>query len=93
MRSCPAVVSLKIGRTSTVQSGQIAGAGEDRFADKMPAIKVPCWHATLFGLSADRAIISANRMETLRHEIRMLSNDRPVYEPNLYFRAAASALH
>jgi hypothetical protein len=45
------------------------------------------------GLCADRAIISGNHMETLCHEIRMLSNDWPVYKPNLYFWTAAGAFH
>src|SRR5215831_15569907 len=35
-------VSLKMGRTNSVQSGQIAGALEPRFADRIPAMKVPC---------------------------------------------------
>jgi hypothetical protein len=35
------------------------------------------------GLCADRTIISGNHMEALRQEIRMLSNDWPVYESNL----------
>jgi hypothetical protein len=45
------------------------------------------------GLSADRTIISGNHMETLRHEICMSSNDRPVYESDLYFGTAAGAFH
>ena len=45
--SLPVVFSAKMGRTRRVQSGQMAGAGEFRFADKMPATKVPCRHAVL----------------------------------------------
>jgi len=36
-----------MGRTTTVQCGQIAGAGESRLALKMPAVKVPCRQAAL----------------------------------------------
>ena len=43
----PAVASVKTGRISKVQSGQIAGAEEPRFAFKIPAIKVPCKQAML----------------------------------------------
>ncbi len=45
--SLPAVVSAKIGRIRRVQLGQMAGAGDVRFADKMPATKVPCRQAVL----------------------------------------------
>jgi hypothetical protein len=41
------VLSEKIGRIKRIQPGQIAGAIESRFADKIPATKVPCRHATL----------------------------------------------
>ena len=37
--------SSKIGRSSSVHAGQMAGAGEYRFATKMPATKVPCAQA------------------------------------------------
>jgi hypothetical protein len=37
-----------MGRISKVQSGQIAGAEEYRFALKIPAMKVPCKQAVLF---------------------------------------------
>ncbi len=47
MYSRPEVVSLNIGRIRRVQSGQIAGAEELRFADKIPATKVPCRQAAL----------------------------------------------
>jgi hypothetical protein len=40
-------VSEKIGRTSKVQPGQIAGAAEVLFAQRIPATKVPCIHARL----------------------------------------------
>ena len=43
----PEVVSVKMGRTKRVQFGQMAGAGEFRFADSIPATKVPCRHAVL----------------------------------------------
>ena len=43
-------VSEKIGRTSNAQPGQIAGAAESRFADRMPATKVPCEQAMLVAL-------------------------------------------
>src|ERR1039457_2275382 len=39
--------SAKIGRTSRVQLGQIAGAVEFRLPDRMPATKVPCLQAVL----------------------------------------------
>jgi hypothetical protein len=39
-------VSEKIGRLSSVQPGQIAGAADSRVADRMPATKVPCMQAT-----------------------------------------------
>jgi hypothetical protein len=41
------VLSEKIGRTSKVQPGQIAGATELLFAHKMLATNVPCVQATL----------------------------------------------
>jgi hypothetical protein len=41
------VVSVKMGRIRSVQLGQIAGAVEFRFADNIPAIKVPCRNAVL----------------------------------------------
>ena len=40
-------VSVKIGRTSSVHPGQIAGATELRFATKMPATNVPWTQAPL----------------------------------------------
>ena len=43
----PFTVSAKIGRSSSVQPGQIAGATEPRRAESMPATNVPCVHATL----------------------------------------------
>src|SRR5207237_7728060 len=43
-------VSAKIERTSKVQFGQIAGAGESLRAHKMPATKVPCIQAALLAL-------------------------------------------
>ena len=55
--------------------------------------KGPMLACHAIGLRANRAIISGNRMETLRHEISMLSNDRSVYESNLYFWTAAGAFH
>jgi hypothetical protein len=42
-----AKVSVKIGRTRTVQSGQMLGAGDERLAAIMPTTKVPCAQATL----------------------------------------------
>src|SRR4029453_3036013 len=50
-------VSAKIGRTSRVQSGQIAGAEEFLFADNIPATNVPCMHAMLLA----RAQLPRNR--------------------------------
>ncbi|HMK23553.1 MAG TPA: hypothetical protein VK466_14550, partial [Terriglobales bacterium] len=50
MSSLLAEVSGKIGRTSKVQFGQIAGAAEPRFPHNIPAMKVPCMHATLLAL-------------------------------------------
>src|SRR5215208_7418206 len=41
------VVSPKMGRTSNVHSGQIAGAAEPLLAHKIPATKVPCKQAVL----------------------------------------------
>src|SRR5215208_4107887 len=41
------VVSPKMGRTSNVHPGQIAGAGEPLLAHKIPATKVPCTQAAL----------------------------------------------
>lgn len=43
----PPVDSVKTGRISKVQSGQMAGADEPRFAFKIPATKVPCKQAML----------------------------------------------
>ena len=40
-------VSAKMGCTSRVQFGQIAGAGDPFLAHKMPATKVPCMQAKL----------------------------------------------
>jgi hypothetical protein len=40
-------VSAKIGLTSKVQPGQIAGARESLFALKIPATNVPCMQAKL----------------------------------------------
>jgi len=39
--------SLKIGRTSSVQAGEMAGASEPRLADNIPAMYVPCRQAEL----------------------------------------------
>ena len=47
MCSRPEVVSVKMGRILSVQLGQIAGAAEFRFADNIPAMKVPCRQAVL----------------------------------------------
>src|SRR5262245_35745866 len=44
-------LSEKIGRTSNVQSGQIAGALDPRLADRIPATKVPCAQAVLSGFA------------------------------------------
>ena len=41
MSSRPDGYSPKIGRTSSVQPGQIAGADAPRLAERMPATKVP----------------------------------------------------
>ena len=41
MDSEPESVSPNTGRMSSVQSGQMAGAGEPRFAARIPATKVP----------------------------------------------------
>ena len=46
-------VSVKIGRTRRVQSGQMAGAEEPRLAQSMPATNVPCMQATLFASEHD----------------------------------------
>src|SRR6266542_6618841 len=43
----PEVVSEKMGRTSKVQLGQMAGAREFLLAHKMPATNVPCMQAAL----------------------------------------------
>jgi len=40
-------VSAKMGRTSKVQPGHMAGAAEPRLAIRMPATYVPCRHAAL----------------------------------------------
>jgi hypothetical protein len=45
--SFPDVVSGKIGRTSKVQPGQMAGAAEPRLASSIPATNVPCLQAML----------------------------------------------
>ena len=45
--SLPENDSEKIGRTRSVQSGQIAGAEASRLADKMPVTNVPWRHAVL----------------------------------------------
>jgi hypothetical protein len=37
--------SEKIVRTQNVQPGQMAGATDPRFAQRMPATNVPCMHA------------------------------------------------
>ncbi len=42
-----AFVSAKMGRTSRVQLGQIAAATDPRFAERIPATKVPCKQAVL----------------------------------------------
>src|SRR5262245_4758417 len=42
--------SAKMGRTSNVHPGQIAGASEPRRATNMPATNVPCWQAALLAL-------------------------------------------
>ena len=42
IRLAPEVESAKIGRTSSVQLGQIAGADDDRLAARMPATNVAC---------------------------------------------------
>jgi len=47
INSLSGVVSAKMGRTSKVQLGQIAGAAEVLLAHKMPATKVPCVQAAL----------------------------------------------
>ena len=47
MCSLPQVDSAKIGRISTVQPGQMAGAGELRFAARIPVTNVPCRQAML----------------------------------------------
>ena len=44
------VVSAKMGRTSRVQPGHMAGAPEPLLPHKIPATKVPCKHALLFAL-------------------------------------------
>src|SRR5215472_3851751 len=46
---CPIAMlrSGKMGWTKSVQSGQMAGADESLFADRMPATNVPCLHETL----------------------------------------------
>src|ERR1700730_2309895 len=46
----PDAISAKMGRTSRVHPGQIAGAFEPRRAHKMPATNVPCIQATLLAL-------------------------------------------
>ncbi len=45
--SCPEVDSANKGRIKRVQPGQMAGAGEFRFANNIPAMNVPCTHAVL----------------------------------------------
>ena len=73
--------------------GQIAGAGEFRFADKIPAIKVPCRHAVLFGLCACRPVVSRNFAEVFARQIGMLGSDRSIDEPDRHFGAPAGAFH
>src|SRR5215213_3224897 len=43
----PAATSLKMGCTSSLHPGQIAGAGEPLLALKIPAVKVPWMQAAL----------------------------------------------
>lgn len=57
-----ALVSGKIDRTSKLQPGQIAGAGEPLFADSIPATNVPCLQAVLPG----RAQVPADSPGTSR---------------------------
>jgi hypothetical protein len=47
MSPFPFTASVKMGRTSSVHPGQMAGAEDPRFAESIPATNVPCMHAVL----------------------------------------------
>jgi hypothetical protein len=70
MCSRPELVSAKIGRIRRLQLGQMAGAGDPRLADRIPAINVPCRQ----GLRACGAAISRNFAELLVRQIGMLAS-------------------
>jgi hypothetical protein len=55
LKICPpsCAISPKIGRTSNVQFGAIAGALLPRFAARIPATKVPCIQAALLGCAQE----------------------------------------
>ena len=93
MCSLPEVDSAKIGRISTVQSGQMAGAGELRFAARIPVTNVPCRQAMLSARVHPPPSVPRNLAEALAGQIGMSREDRPIDDANRHFRAPAGALH
>ena len=67
--------------------------GEFRFADKMPATKVPCRQAALLRCMHVAALSSWNLVQVFARQIEMLRNNRPIDEPDLHFRSPAGTFH
>jgi hypothetical protein len=67
---------MKIGRTSKVQAGQIAGAPDPRVAERIPATSVPCMQATLVA----NAQVPANPQGS--REFASLKNAEGLWRPD-----------
>ena len=92
MSSRPDGFSPKIGRTSSAQPGQIAGADAPRLAERMPATKVPCWQGAAARAHA-RASAGRNLADVLLGEVRMIEQDRAVDEADGHVGPAIAASH
>ncbi len=86
-------VSAKIGRIRSVQPGLMAGAGEPRRADRIPATKVPCRQAALPAWVQLTRAGPGNLSKMSTGEIGMLKGDGAVDEPDLHFGLTGAARH
>src|ERR1017187_532114 len=89
----PAPPSLKIGRTSRVPAGQMAGASEPRLADKMPARNVPCRQAELLESRHEGPSLTGEFLDRAFGKVRMIPRNGAVDEAYTYFWRPASKIH
>ncbi len=84
--SRPKVVWPKMRRIRRVQPGQMAGAGLPRFADRIPAIKVPCTQAVLSGCVQAAPLGPPTCWRCPAAKSGCLSHNGPIDEPDFDFR-------